>query len=67
MDEATLERYQARLLELLLAGTEPEALRAELRSDPELASLHEYIDGLDPHALTVARELVARWAPKPDP
>ncbi|MCA9655217.1 MAG: hypothetical protein H6712_12085 [Myxococcales bacterium] len=67
MDEATLRRYQRRLLEGLRHGTAPETLRAELLADPELASLRAYLEGLDPHALAVAAELVARWSPAAEP
>lgn len=66
MDEALLHRWQSRLLALLREGGEPEAIRAALLADPELGPLHAYAAGLDPHALAVAVELVARWAPPVD-
>ena len=66
MDEAVLHRWQARLLALLRAGDPPEAIRAALLADPELAPLHAYAAGLDLHALAVAVALVAKWSPPGD-
>ena len=60
-DEAVLHRYQQRLLDLLMRGHEPAGIVWALRADPQLAPLREYIEGLDPHALVVAAELIARW------
>jgi hypothetical protein len=64
-NEEVLQRWQARLLELLRAGGDPAAIRSTLLADPELAPLHAYAAGLDLHALAVAVELVAKWAPAP--
>ncbi|MEM9462336.1 MAG: hypothetical protein AAGF11_49770 [Myxococcota bacterium] len=61
VDEAVLHRYQQRLLDLLMRGHEPAGIVWALRADPQLAPLREYIEGLDPHALVVAAELIARW------
>jgi hypothetical protein len=66
MDESVLHRWQSRLLALLRDGGEPERIRAALLADPELEPLHAYAAGLDLHALAVAVELVARWAPPVD-
>ncbi|MEM7156694.1 MAG: hypothetical protein AAF799_27850 [Myxococcota bacterium] len=63
MDEAVLGHYQRRLLALLAAQASPDELIAQLRADPVLEPLRDYIEQLDPHALVVAAELVARWAP----
>lgn len=65
MDEEVLRCWQARLLELLRAGEEPAAIRAALLADPRLAPLQAYAASLDLHALAVAVELVAKWAPGP--
>lgn len=65
LSEEVLRCWQARLLELLLAGEEPTAIRAALLADPRLAPLAAYAAGLDLHALAVAVELVAKWAPGP--
>ncbi len=62
MDEATLEHYQRELLTRLRAGQQPATILAALRSDPALASLHEYLGGIDPDALVVAARLIARWS-----
>lgn len=67
MDEASLHRYQQRLLELLRQGLAPEAIRAALLADPQLSSLRAYLEGLDLHALVVATELIARWSPDRPP
>ncbi len=56
-----VEHYQRRLSALLLAGAEPEAIRAQLRDDPVLADLRAYIDGLQDTPLRVAAQLAARW------
>lgn len=66
MDEGVLHRYQARLIELLREGVEPERVRAELVAEPELASLRSYVQGLDLHALSVAKTIVAKWSPSAD-
>lgn len=65
MDDAVLHRWQVRLLELLREGKAPAEIRAALLADPELRPLHAYAAGLDPHALVVAAELVAKWGPAP--
>lgn len=61
MDEATLARWQSRLLQLLRDGLPPEAIREALVRDPELSPLREHAEALDLHALHVATELVAKW------
>lgn len=67
LDEAALARWQARLLGLLREGWSPEAIRAALAADPELAVCKEYAEALDLHALVVATQLVARWRPDKGP
>lgn len=67
LDEEVLRRWQARLLELLRAGGDPAAIRSALLADPRLAPLRAYAAGLDLHALAVAVELVAKWAPRDEP
>jgi len=67
MDEATLHRWQLRLLELLHEGRDPAEIRAALLADPELEPFHAYAAGLDLHALAVATELVAKWGPARPP
>jgi hypothetical protein len=66
MDEAVLHRWQTRLLELLREGRAPAVIQAALLAEPELAPLHAYAASLDLHALAVAVELVAKWAPPVD-
>lgn len=59
--------YQRELIRLLRAGVPPEEICTVLRADPALAELSDYIATLDHHALTVAAQLVAKWADSDQP
>lgn len=67
VDEEVLRRWQTRLLELLREGGAPATIRSALLADPRLVPLRAYAAGLDLHALAVAVELVAKWAPRDEP
>lgn len=60
-----LEHYQRRLGPLLLAGADPETIRAELCADPALAQLRDYIDSLQDAPLRIAAELACKWGSAP--
>lgn len=59
--------YQRALLRLLHDGAGPEEILARLLADPALVELSDYIESIDPHALVVARELVAHWSGRDQP
>ena len=56
-----LARYQQRLGELLDEGASPDAIKAALLADEQLAPLHDYVRRMDDRALEVASELRRTW------
>lgn len=60
-DLTGLAYFQDRLLMLLHSKKSPEAVKAEMLSDPKLADFYPYIEGMDPDMLEVATELSHTW------
>jgi hypothetical protein len=56
-----LLRYQKKLAALLDEGATPDAIRAALLADPDLAPLHAYVRDMDDRALEVATQLRRTW------
>ena len=59
-----LARLQDRLLDLLDSDYTPEQIIEQLKSDPQLSSLHAYLDSFEPRLIAVGKELVRKWGRK---
>ncbi len=62
--ESVLEEYQEVLLHLLDSEMEPRTIIEELKLNPRMQSLHQYIDSLEPEMIAVAKELIKKWGVK---
>tara|TARA_Y100001933_G_C18786275_1_gene474665 strand:+ start:145 stop:363 length:219 start_codon:yes stop_codon:yes gene_type:complete len=62
--ESVLEEYQEILLNLLDSEMEPRTIIEELKLNPRMQSLHQYIDSLEPEMIAVAKELIKKWGVK---
>ena len=62
--ESVLEEYQEILLNLLDGEMEPRTIIEELKLNPRMQSLHQYIDSLEPEMIAVAKELIKKWGVK---
>lgn len=60
-DDPALARFQAKLLDLLSKGQQPQQIVDQLNSDQELAEFADYVATFEPRMVEVAIELVAKW------
>jgi hypothetical protein len=59
-DEA-LARFQAALLELFAAESQPERVLARLRADPAFAEFRDYVTEFSPKLIAAALRLHEKW------
>lgn len=63
-----LAAFQARLLETLYSGVEPETMIKRLLKEPHITEpMRQYVSCVDSRMLVVASELVRKWGQKNAP
>jgi ATP-dependent helicase/DNAse subunit B len=65
-EKTSLMDYQDALLELLSSELSQEAVLETLKTDARFASYQDYIEKFDPDMVSVACELMGKWAKRQD-